>query len=165
MTTYSPYPSKSPYGFPQVHSEGTTNRVTNGGEVYQARVAISSDTADAEVLYTVPANLSAVLLLAAFWEVTTTFSGGSSSAIGLSSSLAPHDTAGDILGGATGDVAATLVSTGGAWKQGTVGTSLSAAPKLVVLTAGSTIKFNRITSAFTAGAGYVNLIFVTVSAT
>jgi hypothetical protein len=156
---YTAYPSKSPYGFPQVHSEGTNNYVHNGGENLYLRLAISSATADAEVLYTVPTNLS-IMILAAFWEVTTGFTGGTSSAIGLSSSLSPHDAAGDILGGSAGDVAATLVA---GYKRGTQGLSFTATPNLVVLTGGSTIKFNRITSAFTAGAGYVHLHCVTVA--
>jgi hypothetical protein len=161
---YTAGPSKSPYGYVQVHSEtvnGTTNNyVHNGGETFVARVPFSASTADAEVLYTVPTN-STVMLLAAFWEVTTGFTGGTSSAIGLSASLAPHTASGDLLGGSSGDVAATLVA---GYTQGTVGLSFSAAPKLVVLTGGSTIKFNRITSAFTAGAGYVQLVFMTVGA-
>ena len=159
---YTAYPSKSPYGFPQVHSEGTNNYVHNGGENLYLKLAISFANADGDVLYTVPTNI-AIMVRSAFWEITTSWTGGTSSAIGLSSSLSPHDAAGDILGGASGDVAATLVSTGGAYKTGTAGLSFTAAPKVVILTGGSTIKFNRIASAFTAGAGNVHLDCMTIA--
>lgn len=155
--SYTPGTGLSPYGFPQVHKEGTST-VANGGEKFYLRLPISYATADAEVLYTVPANRS-IRIVDALWEVTTAWTGGTSAAIGLSSSLAPHDTAGDVHGGASGDVLATLVV---GFKRGTVGVSISAAPNCIVLTAASTIKFNRITSAFTAGAGYVHLFGLVV---
>jgi hypothetical protein len=122
-----------------------------------AKIAIDYSIADATVLFTVPAGLR-LLLREAFWEITADFGGGSSSAIGLSSSAAPHTTKGDILGGGSGDVAATLAAANGV-TQGTIGVSYSAAPKKVMLTAADTIKFDRITSAFTSGTGYVHLVF------
>lgn len=150
---YTPGPAKSPYGFAQVHAEGTNSYVHNGGETVYIRAPIAAATADAEVLYTVPANLS-ISIQSVLWEVTTAFTGGASSAIGLSSSLAPHETKGDVHGGAAGDVLATLTV---GFKRGTQGLSFTAAPNSVVLTAGATIRFDRITSAFTAGAGYVHI--------
>ena len=154
---YTPAPSKSPFGFPQVHSDSNSTRVTNGGEIFNIKVAISSDTADAAILYTVPANLTLLVLPWVTYEVTTGFSGGTSSAIGLSSSATGLTTKGDIHGGASGDVAATLTA---GIKRGTTGAKI-ASPG-AVLTAGSTIRFDRVTSAFTAGAGYVNIPVMTL---
>lgn len=123
---------------------------------FDLKIAIGFALADAAVLSTVPTG-KRLLIEQAYWEVTTSWTGGTSSAIGISSDVAPHDTKGDILGGAGGDVAAALVSTGGATKQGTIGVSYSAAPKMVVLEAGSKIRFDRIVDAFTAGAGFAHL--------
>ena len=92
-----------------------------------------------------------------FWEVTADFTGGSSSAIGVSSADAPHSTQGDLLGGAAGNVLAELTAAIG-YTQGTIGVSYSAAPKLAVLVATDTVRFDRITSAFTAGAGFVHAV-------
>ncbi len=110
---------------------------------------VTKDTADAAVLYTVPAGF--VLGLGVPWQhVTTSWTGGSSSAIGCSSSNAGLSTKGDLLGGATGDVAAGLLSTG-AYAKGTVGAKIGKPG--AVLVGGETILHDKITSAFTAGAG------------
>lgn len=123
------------------------------GSLLHVKLPIGFALADAAVLFTTPVRL---LLEQAFWEVTTDFAGGSSSAIGLSGSVAPHTTKGDLLGGATGDVAAALTAAIGV-TQGTIGVSFSAAPKMAVLEAGSAVRFDRITDAFTSGAGFVHL--------
>jgi hypothetical protein len=117
-------------------------------------LAIAFGTANNAVLYTVPTGFK-IRLNRTYWEVTTSFTGGSSSAIGVSSSNTNFNTAGDLLGGSSGDVAATLVSTGSPYIGGTLGTKFGS-NGIVVLTGGDTIKFNRITSAFTAGAGNVH---------
>lgn len=120
------------------------------------KVAISKDNADADVLYTVPAG-HRLRLARSYWHVTTPFTGGSSSAIGLSSSNAAYATKGDLLGGGSGDVAAGLT----AGFKGTAGAKMGAnAP--VVLEPGDTVKFDRITSIFTAGAGFAVLEFIAV---
>lgn len=116
------------------------------------KVAISKDTADGDVLYTVPARHRLALVMA-FWHITTGFTGGASSAIGLDSSNAAYNTPGDLLGGASGDVAAGLT----AGFKGTVG-----AKRVVVLEPGDTVRFQKITSAFTLGAGFAVMIFVPV---
>jgi len=154
---YTPAPSKSPFGFPQVHSDITTSRITNGGEVFNIKVAISAENADADILYTVPANLTLLVLPFVLWEVATAWTGGSSSAIGLSSSATGFTTKGDVHGGASGDVLATLTA---GLKRGTAGAKI--ATPGVVLPAGSTIRFDRITSAFTAGAGNVIIPVMTL---
>lgn len=110
---------------------------------------------DGAVLYTVPANLRLLVPAHPFWEVLTSWTGGASSAVGVSSSNANYNTKGDLLGGATGDVAATMVSTGNPFK-GTIGAKV-ASQGLVVLVAGDTVHFDRITSAFTAGTANLHL--------
>lgn len=118
------------------------------------KLAIGFATADAAVLFTVPTGVR-LRPKVAWWDVTTSWTGGTSSAIGVKSSVSGFSTAGDILGGASGDVAATLVSTN-TRMVGTIGAQLSSTSRLI-LVAADTISFDRITSAFTAGAGYVRL--------
>ena len=121
------------------------------------KIAIDFNTADAAVLFTVPVGFR---LQAArpFWEITTPFTGGASSAIGLSSSNAAYNTKGDLLGGAAGDLAAALT----AGFRGAVGTKV-ASLGLVVLVAGDTVRFDRVVSAFTAGAGFAHFTAEAVS--
>lgn len=156
----------SPYGHPKGHMDPTTGQwVRNAdvpidegsaddGEAQTAslHLAIDATMTDGTVLYTVPQGQS-LLIEDAFWDVTTPFSGGSSSAIGVSSNTAPASAKGAILGGASGDTAATLGSTGK--KQGTAGSAMATD---VLLPAGATIRLDRITSAFTAGAGFVDIV-------
>lgn len=151
--TYTAQPGKSQFGFPQGHTNAAGTWERNGSDMFSCKIPIDYTLADATVLYTVPIRAR---LIAAYWEITADWTGGSSSAIGLSSSKAPHNTKGDIHGGASGDVAATLVASAGV-VRGTQGLSVTATPFVVVLEAADTIKFDRITSAFTAGTGYVHL--------
>ncbi len=117
------------------------------------KMAVDQTTADAAVLFTVPAGFR-IRPTRAFWEVVTGFTGGTSSAIGLSSDNSAYSTAGDLLGGSGGDVAATLVSTSPGPFVGTIGSKTAGA---CVLVATNKIKFNRIASNFTAGAGYAHV--------
>lgn len=152
MTTHD----SSPYGHPQ----GKLNPTTGLWERLPAatavalKLAIAFGTADAAILYTVPAG-KRLLLERTFWEVTVGFTGGSSSAIGLSSSQTGQSTKGDLLGGATGDVTATLGTAG--VKGGTIGADFGS-NGVIVLEPGATIRFDRITSVFTAGTGFVHII-------
>jgi len=143
---------KSPFGHPQgkMQSDGTWQ--LNVPNVFALKLAISYALADAAVLFTVPTG-KRMLLERTFWEVITAFTGGSSSAIGLSSSGTGYTTKGDLLGGASGDVLATLVA---GVKGGTIGAKFGS-NGIVLLEPGATIRFDRITSAFTAGAGYVHI--------
>lgn len=109
-------------------------------------------TADAATLYTLPTGAN-LRVAGGYWEVTTGFTGGSSSAIGLSSDQTGHTTKGDLLGGGSGDVAATLVA--GSYIEATIGADVAAG---VILKAGKVIRFDRITSAFTAGAGNAHVV-------
>ena len=115
-------------------------------------MAIAHGTADAAVLATLPTG-ARLFVQGGYWEVTTGFTGGSSSAIGLNSSQSGHTTAGDVLGGSGGDVTALLGTAG--IKEATIGADVAAG---MVLRAAETIKFNRITSNFTAGAGYAHVV-------
>lgn len=116
------------------------------------RLPITFATADAAILWTLPAGL--ILAPSDFWwdGIAVSFTGGTSSAIGLSSStLSGHTTKGDLLGGSAGDVAAALTSTLGT-TPGTVGTNWATLPnRRVFLKAADTLRFDRITSVFTAG--------------
>ena len=111
-------------------------------------------TADGATLLTVPTGC-VLKLDSAHWKITADMTGGASSAIGIDSSI--DTTPGDILGGASGDVAATLTA---GTKAGTVGAKMDTDTELhaQVLPAATTIRFQRITSAFTAGSGYVGLV-------
>jgi hypothetical protein len=123
------------------------------------KLAVGFALADAAVLYTIPTlpnGIAAVELTSLFWEIGTSFAGGASSAIGVSSSNASYSTKGDLLGGATGDVAAGLLSTGLTYKGGTIGAKYASNGKIMLI-AGDTIRFDRITSIFTAGQGYVHI--------
>jgi len=119
------------------------------------KLPIGFALADAAVLYTIPAGIK-ISLNDWWWEITTSFTGGASSAIGISSTNTDYSTKGDLLGGAAGDVVATLVSTGRVHKGGTIGAKFASNGKCV-LVGGDAIRFDRITSAFTAGAGYVHV--------
>ncbi len=116
---------------------------------------IAFGTADNAVLLTIPTG-AALKLDSLHWNVTTGFTGGSSSAIGVSSSV--NTTQGDLLGGATGDVTATLGTAGR--KTGTIGAIMDTDAEIhaQLLGAAATIVFDRITSVFTAGAGYVVVV-------
>jgi len=125
------------------------------GQVVDLALAISKDTADGATLYTMPTG--AALLVqgpGGYWEVTTGFTGGSSSTIGLSSDQSGHTTAGDLLGGSGGDATAKL-GTVGDYIEPTIGADVAAG---IILKGGKLIKFNRITSAFTAGEGYAHVV-------
>jgi hypothetical protein len=116
------------------------------------RFAFTYATADAAILGTLPTG-ARFKPMGGYWEVTTGFTGGSSSAIGISSSNSTgHTTKGDLLGGSGGDVAATLVA---GYPSGTIGADIDAG---LMMVAADTVRFDRITSAFTAGAGAAHLV-------
>lgn len=131
----------------------TSGRWIRADKFVDITAAVTKDTADAAVIYTVPTGFR-LLLDVPFHNVTTSWTGGSSSAIGCSSSNAGLSTKGDLLGGAGGDVAAGLLSTG-AYAKGTVGAKIGKPG--AVLIAGETVIFDRITSAFTAGASTIHV--------
>lgn len=111
-------------------------------------------TADGATLLTIPTGC-VFKLESAHWDITVAMTGGSSSAIGVAAT--GHTTAGDILGGATGDVEATLTA---GRKAGTVGAKMDTDVELhsMIFGAAAAFTFERITSAFTAGSGNVRLV-------
>ena len=107
---------------------------------------------DAAILATLPAG-ARLKVMGAYWEITTGFTGGSSSAIGISSSNSTgHTTKGDIHGGSGGDVAATLAD---GYPAGTIGADVAAG---LMMVAADTLRFDRVTSAFTAGVGAAHIV-------
>lgn len=140
-----------------IEPDAGTGRWLRQDQVFVARIPIAFGTADAAQLMVVPAGYSVKIIDDPSWDVTTGFTGGTSSAIGISSSNAGSSTKGDLLGGATGDVTATLGTAG--VKQGTVGARMDSLSerRAARIEATEHLRFDRITSAFTAGAGFVNV--------
>lgn len=116
---------------------------------------ITSATADATVLFTVPAGFRLAPWRFLF-ETGTAWSGGAG-AVGVSSSNAAFSTKGDLMGGAAGDVAANM---GAAGFHGTIGTKMAASyvtrPPIVLL-AGDTIRWDVVVAGYTAGNGILNV--------
>jgi hypothetical protein len=112
-------------------------------------------TADGATLLTLPAGCR-IFVQRGYWEITVAMAGGSSSAIGLAGP-SPHNTAGDLLGGAAGDVEATLTA---GTKLGTIGADQAVG---IHLAPTNTVTFERITSAFTSGSGNAHLLCMIVS--
>lgn len=131
-----------------------TGRWLRADKAFTMKVPVDFSMADNATLITVPENFTLRLTGLPYWEVTTAWTGGASSAIGIDSSKTGYDTAGDILGGAGGDVAATLV---GGTAPGTIGPKLDtpAEVQAFLLEEGDTLRYQEIVSAFTAGAGFV----------
>ena len=130
-----------------------TGRLMRVDKDLDIAAAFGFATADGAVLYTVPAGFR-LQLAAPFWSVSTTFTTANAGAAALKSSNAGLNTAGDILGGSTGDLVATLVSTG-AYAKGTKGTKIGNPG--TVLVGGDTVIYNLIAGAFTAGAGLAHI--------
>lgn len=132
--------------------------IDNSAVAFHLKLPIGFALADAAALFTVPTGKQ-VSIVRAYWEVTTSWAGGSSSAIGVSSANAAYNTKGDILGGSAGDVAAMLVSTGSPYK-GTLGPKMlmsAGTTSCVVLVATDILRFDRVTSVFTSGAGFLHV--------
>lgn len=132
------------------------------GQVVNLALPITYATEDAAILYTLPTG-ARLALSSLYWEVTTAFSGGNSSAIGVSTTKSTPtnwSTKGDLLGGSGGDVEATLIV--GAAIAGTIGTDMDTLAKVRGALWGATdiFRFDRITSVFTAGAGNVHVVGV-----
>lgn len=137
------------------------------GQVFNLKLAIGFGTADAAVLATLPTALSGpkntttlrYRLISAHWETTTSWTGGASSSIGLSSGTnALFNTKGDLL---AATLAAALVSA--APFSTTSGTKFGNNGGVIVLNATDTIRFDQVVSTFTAGAGFAHLNFQLVN--
>lgn len=127
--------------------------------IHVLSVPFTFATADAAVLWTIPTGV-VCRFRGFYWTISTNFSGGSSSAIGVSSTRTGFDTKGDLLGGAGGNVEAELTTTLSP-TPGTIGAkhdALTNAEFNAIWKATHVIRFDRITSVFTAGVGAVNMI-------
>lgn len=124
-------------------------------------LAFTFATADAAVLLTMQAGQE-LAVERVLWRISADMTGGAASAIGVSSNKTTPtnwSTKGDVHGGAAGDVAATLVASGGLI-AGTIGADMDTLTKTrgLILRSTDTLKFDRITSAFTAGSGAVVVV-------
>ncbi len=139
-----------------------TGRWHRVDKCFVANFAFDFNMADAAALCTVPEGFTARVAHFPLWEVATAFTGGASSAIGVSTNKASYNTKGDLLGGASGDVAAGLTA---GVKVGTIGPKIDtlAEWQALVLVEGDVIRFDRITSAFTAGVGAVRMPLIITS--
>lgn len=126
------------------------------GKSVVLKLPIDYTLADAAVLLTVPEQMALRLTGMPFWEITTGFTGGSSSAIGVSAT-AIATTKGDLLGGASGQLTAAIGTAG--VKAGTIGPLIDTLAELQAffLIATNAIRFDRITSIYTAGVGFVHI--------
>lgn len=124
------------------------------GFPFKLKLAVAFGLADAAALVTSPNTTGFLATIGrSFWEITADWTGGSSSTIGVSLSAAPHATKGDLLGGASGDAAATLVASGGIL-LGTIGADVAGG---IIWKGNVAIRYDEITSAFTAGTGFVHV--------
>lgn len=116
--------------------------------------AVTAATADGAEMYTVPAGFTLLVTPRCWWNNSIAWTGGTNAAIGASSSSSAYSTAGDLQGGAGGDLTAAM---GTGFRAGSaIGTKL-ASNGLVILTAGDTVIYNKIASTYAAGAGVLNI--------
>lgn len=153
---YTSTPSKSPFGHPQVHANASGVEENNGGDLYAIKIAVDYTLADATVLFTVPFR-SVMIPDSAFVEVTTGFTGGTSSAVGISSSQTAYTTKGMLMGGSAGLLTAVIGTA--TIVRGTQGTGITASPNVIVLEKGATIRWDLIASQYAAGAGFIHMAF------
>jgi hypothetical protein len=151
-TLQSPNPDL--FNYPNANGQAAAQIITQGANQF-LELPITFALADGAVLYTHPLTSPRIAVGKTYHEVTTPWTGGTTPAVGLSSSNASYNTKGDLLGGASGDVAGSL----GLGFKGTVGAKASGnAP--IVLNPGDTIRLDRVAGAgtwFTAGASLIHL--------
>mgnify|MGYP000923886183 CR=1 FL=1 len=115
------------------------------------------ETADAAVHCALQAGCF-LHVLEPSWMVSTSFTGGTSSTIGLSSNKTGFTSKGDLLGGAAGDAAANLTASATVRRMGTIGAGFDTlAKRRVIWGPGDNFRHDRITSAFAAGVGQVRV--------
>jgi hypothetical protein len=117
---------------------------------------ITSALANNATLFTVPTGYR-IAPVRFVLEVGTSWTGGTNSAIGISSDNAAYNTAGDLFGGAGGNVAADLTTGGFRGTNGTKMAAMYATQPPVVLVAGNVMRWNRIVDAFAAGNGVLSV--------
>jgi hypothetical protein len=115
---------------------------------------VTAATANGTVMFTVPAGFTLLITPRCWWSNSIAWTGGTAAAIGAASSASAYSTAGDLQGGAGGDLTAAM---GTGYRAGSaIGTKL-ASGGLVILTGGDTVIFNKLVSTYTAGAGVLNI--------
>jgi hypothetical protein len=133
---------------------GPNGRYVRDDAAIALKLPINYSMADATALFKVPADVK-LAIESLMWEVLVGFTGGTNSAIGVSSDLAVYNTKGDLLGGASGQLTAVLGTAG--YKGGTIGAKFGS-NGVVVLTPGSIIRLDLIASQYTAGSGFVHVL-------
>jgi hypothetical protein len=130
-----------------------TGRWIRADKAFILKIPIAYTNTDGQAVETIPESFALRLGGHGYWEVTEAWTGGSSSAIGISSNISGYETGGDLLGGASGDVAATLTA---GIAAGTQGGELDdeAGFHALLFEEDSEFQFDRITSVFTAGSGF-----------
>jgi hypothetical protein len=125
-------------------------------KAFVMKLPLSAANADHDELLTIPEGFAVRLAGLPYWEVAEAFDGGSASAIGVASSRTGFTAAGAVLGGAAGDVAATLVA---GIASGTIGTGFDSLAEIqaALFEEGDIFYYEEITSAFTSGSGFVCL--------
>lgn len=132
-------------------------------------IPVTFANTDNQQLVLVPTPMTLLPVYAGiFLEVTTAWAGGTTPKIGLSfTNGTVTRTQGNLAGGATGNGAFTFVT----YKQLTLGSQYSIAAgttDAVVLGPGSTILWDRISDAYTSGAGNIHIpvynFFTTITA-
>lgn len=128
---------------------GSGRYVLAPGCIADISVPFTFATPDTTILATANTGFFGVIQRG-YWEVATSMTGGATPAIGLSSSNGTGNTAQGAFIGSTLTAALTAGK-----RCGTIGTTIAAG---AVLIGGNTLRFDAITSAFTAGAGNAHLI-------
>lgn len=122
-------------------------------KAFTLKLPIDHTLADAATLLTCPAGMALRMTGLPYWDITTGWTGGTNSAIGISSD--DVDTAkGDLLGGAAGELTAAIGTAG--IVPGTLGgkNDTLAHIQAFMLRAGKKFRFDKIASTYAAGAGY-----------
>lgn len=145
-----------------VEPDAGTGAWLRADKAFVMKLPIAFTNTDGEAILTMPEGFALRLTGFPYWEITTPFSGGTGSTIGISTSKTGYDTEGDILGGASGD--STEVESAGL-SPGTVGAELDLTGfHALLFVEGDEFRYDRITDAYTAGAGFVCIPVVVATA-
>lgn len=137
--------------------DGATGRfLLDAGQEVKLSFPFTFETLDAAALLTMPAG-AYLWPTKIWWNISADMTGGVASTIGVSTNVSGYDVKGDLLGGAAGDAAATLTAALSP-ALGTIGAKWgSVSERRFMLRPTNVLRFDRITSAFAAGAGSVEM--------
>lgn len=139
-----------------------TGRWLRKNRCFDLKIPVGFALANNATLLTVPVGFL-LTTQRPYLEVTADFTGGVNSAIGVNASVVPFSTAGDILGGAAGELLAAMTA-GNRGKLGTaLAASLAGTGQPFALGAGGTLKWNLIVSQYTAGAGFLHVPVISLA--